>query len=99
VFGILMTIGSAATLLASIAAPAIADSVGLRAALVAGGAIPFVVLAAIAPKLVQLDRITTSAGTTDTPTIIDLTRDEDAIDEAPPYAEPRAGSTLSSTRE
>jgi len=99
VFGILMTIGSAATLLASIAAPAIADSVGLRAALVAGGAIPFVVLAAIAPKLVQLDRITTSAGTTDTPTIIDFTRDEDAIDEAPPHAEPRAGSTLSSTRE
>ena len=76
VFGILMTLGSAATLLASIAAPAIADSVGLRAALVAGGAIPFVVLAAIAPKLDQLDRSTS----TDTK-IIDLTVDDEAITE------------------
>ena len=57
-------------------------------------------IAAIAPKLVQLDRITTSAGAAmDAPAIIDLTADDDAIDEGTPHAEPRAGSTLSSTRE
>ncbi|HEY1739249.1 MAG TPA: cyclic nucleotide-binding domain-containing protein, partial [Acidimicrobiia bacterium] len=45
-----------ATLLGSIAASALADNVGLRFALVVGGAIPIVVLVFVMPRLARLDR-------------------------------------------
>src|SRR5207237_10775590 len=56
VFGILMSIGSAATFLASVIAPQIVQHVGLRAAVITGGAVPLVPLVLLARRLVAADR-------------------------------------------
>jgi CRP-like cAMP-binding protein len=62
VFGILMTVGASASMIGSLAAPAVADGVDLRIALVVGGAIPLAVLALVAPRLARLDRIAAERG-------------------------------------
>jgi MFS family permease len=61
VFGILMTLGSTATLVGSLVAPALAG-IDLRIALLVGGGIPLLVLAAVAPRVARLDRTATERG-------------------------------------
>jgi MFS family permease len=62
VYGILMTLGATATLLGSVVAPALAEGIDLRIALVVGGSIPLGILVLVGPRLVRLDREATERG-------------------------------------
>jgi MFS family permease len=56
VYGILMSLGAVGTLSGAILAPVLVDGIGLRAALLIGGAVPIAVVGLVSPRLARLNR-------------------------------------------
>ena len=57
VYAIMMTVGFASTILASVVAPVVLERVGLEAALLTGTIVPCVVLVLLAPRLGRIARV------------------------------------------